>query len=114
MFIDYTDLSVCVKADAKNGIVDPALYLCCGDDYEKLNYKRFCLALELDGEYLENKSASKLKEIFHRECAELFGDSGEGELEMAVILSSLFEYTGQGINGNYFITHDAGKYSIDE
>lgn len=107
MLIDYTDLSACVNADIKSGKIDPRLYLDCGRDYEKMNYMRFCLALDLDSEYLKDKSALKLKEIFHSECAARFGDSAEGELEKAVILSSLFEYTGQGINGKYFITHDS-------
>lgn len=109
MLIDYSDLSACVNADIKNGKIDPRFYLDCGRDYEKMNYKRFCLALELDSEYLKDKSAPMLKEIFNRECAERFGNSAEGELERAVILSSLFEYMGQGINGNYFITHDSGE-----
>lgn len=107
MALDYTDLSVCITVDTKNGNIDPALYLDCGEDYEKLNYKRFCLALDIDGEYLKDKSALKLKEIFHRECAARFGNGAEGETEMAVVLSSLFDYTEQGVNGKYFITHDS-------
>lgn len=109
MIIDFTDLSVCVIADIKNGKIDPGFYLDCGNDYEKMNYKRFCLALGMDNGQLEDKSAIKLKELFHRECFERFGYNAYEELEMAVVLSSLFEYTEQGIGGSYFITHDSGS-----
>ncbi len=107
--IDYTDLSVCICSDEENGKIDPRFYMECGTDYEMLNYRRFCLAIGIDGEYLKDKSASELKKLFHNECARCFGDSAESELGMAVVLSSLFDYTKQGINGNYFITHDSGK-----
>ena len=44
MQIDYTDLTAWVKADHCGGRIDPRLYLDCGDDYDKMNFKRFCLA----------------------------------------------------------------------
>lgn len=107
--MDYTDLSVCIRSDAENGKIDPRFYMDCGTDYEMLNYKRFCLALGIDGKYLKDKSASELKKTFHDECGRCFGNRADSDLGTAVVLSSLFDYTGQGVSGNYFITHDSGK-----
>ena len=114
--MDYTDLSVCIFSDEENGKIDPQFYMDCGTDYEMMNYKRFCLAVGIDGEYLKGKSVSELKGLFDDECVRSFGRKAENKLDMAVMLSSLFDYTKQGINGNYFITHDSGKryFSHDE
>lgn len=110
MQIDYTDLTAWVKADHCGGRIDPKLYLDCGDDYDKMNFKRFCLALGFDEKYLRDKTAEQYKEIFIAECKERFQYNTECDpLSMAVILSSLFDYTEQGINGNYFINHDSSS-----
>lgn len=109
MNVDYTDLAVCVKADQCGGRIDPKLYLDCKGDYDKMNFKRFCLALGIDEKYLRDKTAEQFKEIFIEECKERFQCNAAADpLSMAVILSSLFDYTRQGINGNYFISHDSG------
>ncbi|MCM1055027.1 MAG: hypothetical protein NC394_05810 [Bacteroides sp.] len=110
MLIDYTDLAVCVKADSLGGRIDPDLYLDCGDDYDKMNFKRFCLALGIEEEYLRNKTAEEYRKIFMSECIERFHCAADRDpLSLAVILSSLFDYTEQGINGSYFIDHDSGE-----
>lgn len=110
MQIDYTDLAVCVRADSVGGKLDPKQYLDCGEDYEKMSYKRFCLALGIDEEYLKDKTAEQYKEIFRSECERCFCcDRADDPLNMAVILSTLFDYTHQGINGSFFISHDSGS-----
>ncbi len=106
---DIGDLSVCVEMDRLYNRIDPDDYLDCVDDLEKLSYKRFCLAMDIDKKYLENKTKLQLKEIFEEECAQRYGYGMISEpLGMAVILSSIFHYCKGGINGNYFVTYNSG------
>ena len=94
--------------DYLNGKIAPELYLDCVNDLEKLNYKRFCLALGVEASYLKGKTAVQLKEVFEEECADLYGESFVKEpLGKAVILSSLFGYMNCGINADYFINHNS-------
>lgn len=105
---DSTDLAFCVTEDYLKGKISPELYLDCADDLEKLNYKRFCLALGIEAGYLKEKTAVQLKEIFEEQCAELYGESFVKEpLGKAVILSSLFGYMNCGISADYFINHNS-------
>lgn len=105
---DSTDLAYCVAEDYLKGKIAPELYLDCVNDLEKLNYKRFCLALGIEAGYLKGKTAVQLKKVFEEECADLYGESFVKEpLGKAVILSSLFGYMNCGINADYFINHNS-------
>ncbi|MCM1299634.1 MAG: hypothetical protein NC203_06170 [Firmicutes bacterium] len=105
---DATDLAYCVAEDYIKGKIAPELYLDCENDLEKLNYKRFCLALGIDEKYLREKTAIQLKEIFEEECIDLYGESFVKEpLGKAVILSSIFGYMNCGINADYYINHNS-------
>lgn len=111
--LDTTDLSACVQADYLFGKIDPQLYLSCKGDYEKLNYMRFCLAMGIDKEYLKGKTAVQFREIFEEECKARYNIPVANEkIGMAVILASIFDYMGQGINSDYFINHDSGSISL--
>lgn len=111
--LDTTDLSACVQADYLFGNFDPRLYLVHKGDYEKLNYTRFCLAMGIDGVYLKEKTAVQIREIFEEECMQRYNIPLVNEdIGIAVILSSLFGYMGQGINGDYFINHDSGWFML--
>lgn len=107
--IDTGDLAAAVAGDLCEGNINPRYYLSAADDFKRLNYIRWCMAIGFSGERLVRMSLCQLEKLFKDECLYQFGAEISGDLEQQIVLGTLFRHFGGGIGTDYYISHDTMK-----